>query len=209
MKNPDLVKAFETLMARNGRPVTAINRGGRGSPQEYRMSDGATTRLRTNQRPALMSRPANEKSGVVQPVDAPLTFEANDYVGVIFPHPDRPGIAIAYLVPSKVAAAEMKRNQKAWMDADPNHDRDNRAFVIRFDNPPSDFPNNLDYANKWSKYRVGEIALEPVTVALEPVAAVAAAQARQSLADIVGRHKAQLAAETGYPESAIRITFTS
>jgi hypothetical protein len=56
------------------------------------------------------------------------------------------------------------------------------------------------FAQRWERYCIGEIDLEPVVD-------VSPDQRRPSLAESVARQKAQLAAETGYPESAIRITF--
>ena len=57
------------------------------------------------------------------------------------------------------------------------------------------------FAHRWERYCIGEVDLEPL-------ADVTPDQRRRlSLAESVARLKAQLAAETGYPESAIRITF--
>jgi hypothetical protein len=162
MKNLRLVKAFEALMARSGKSITPIKQKKRGRPEQvYLMANGQTVRVRTNRDPALMSKPIGYKKGQEQPIDAPLTFESNDFVGIIFPVPDRPDRAVGYLVRSKKAARAMKTDMETWMDADPTHDRNNRTFVVRFDNPPESGLPNLDYATKWSDDCLGEIELDP------------------------------------------------
>ena len=156
MKNRELLLAFERLMARNGKPVTPVHRSRdqRGPPEQvYTLSNGKTVRVRTNSKaPVLISKPIGYKKGDEQPLDAPLTFEQDDYVAAVFPSPNRPGYATAYLIPSDVAGSVMRADMAKWMDADPRHDRSNRLFVIRLTMPAARF--------RWADYCLGEIELE-------------------------------------------------
>jgi len=136
MKNRELLLAFERLMARTGKPVTPVhrNRDRRGPPEQvYKLPNGKTVRVRTNSKaPILMSKPIGYKKDHERPLDAPLTFEQDDYVAAVFPSPNRPGYATAYLIPSDVAGSVMRADMAKWMDADPSHDRSNRTFRDTF-----------------------------------------------------------------------------
>jgi len=147
MKNRELLLAFECLMGRNGKPVTPVHRNrDQGGPpkQAYKLSNGKTVRVRTSKAPILMSKPIGYKKGDERPLDAPLTFEQDDYVAAVFPSPNRRGYATAYLIPSDVAGAVMRADMAKWMDADPSHDRSNRTFVISYLWSPSSAERGAD-----------------------------------------------------------------
>jgi hypothetical protein len=163
MKNVDLLEGFEVFMDQSDTPVTPIadRRQGPGRHQRaYAMGD-KTINARTNAKPALMAAHYNREAGSVLPIDAPLPFEGYDYVAAIFRKPKERNRAVVYLIPSEVAAAEMKKNQNAWLQMHDKHSKDNRLFVIRFDaaGKRAKWNGNCGYAEKWSQYYLGEFDL--------------------------------------------------
>ena len=79
-----LHRAFVALMAREGqaierieRPAAADRRGPK--PALFALPNGKTIRLRTNNKPAVMTKAENGA------VNAPMRFESEDYLGAIFP----------------------------------------------------------------------------------------------------------------------------
>ena len=201
MKNANLVRAFQTLLARTGRPVTAVaQQAARGRPKQlYQLGDGRTILVRTNEQPALMTRQANE-GGRVMPIDAPLAFEPYDFVAAVHRHPDHPDRAVVYLIPSHVAATEMKRLQKAWIEADSSHDRDNRIFLIRFDDAPArgGWHHHYGYGAKWAEYRIGDVELAPTPQPLE--------ETGETPEQLIERHRQEIADAMGVLPEAVEIS---
>jgi hypothetical protein len=191
-------------MAQSGKPITPIKQKKRGRPEQvYRMANGQTVRVQTNRAPALMSKPMGYKKGQVQPIDAPLTFESNDFVGVIFPVPDRPNRALGYLVRSEKAAKAMKTDMKTWMEADPSRDRNQRTFFVRFGNG---LPN-LDYATKWSDDCLGQIELEPNVASVESTAELrVGTPPAETVGALIERHQREIANALGVAPEAVGIT---
>jgi hypothetical protein len=202
MRNP-IVRAFEALMARLGRPVTLINQSGRGRPRLiFKFENGETVMLRTNQNPALLVKQRGwRKNGPALPITAPLAFEDCHYVAAAFLNPDHPDRVTVYLIPSGVAAPELKRLEQAWMDADRSHDSNNRIFRIRFDDAAEGvgFTEEYGYAHKWAEYRLGDIELSAAS-------SDRPAEATGELpAAILERHRQEIAAEFGVEPEAVEI----
>jgi hypothetical protein len=178
--NTKLDRAFIALMAAAGKPVEAVARqaGQRGpAPKVFRIqSSGQTVRLRTNNQPSVMAKVASGKW------NAALPWEGEDYLGVCFPLPgDRPGMVVGFLVPSAIAARDVKERQKRWLAADRSHNRDNKTRVIHFDGDES--VDGHGYAGRWVEYRLGEIHIDDLPApAAGDVRARALAEARRSLA---------------------------
>jgi hypothetical protein len=206
VKNPDLVRAFELLMARLGKPVTPITERkiGRGRPaQAYRFANGQTILLKTNQKPALLTlAKKNQKGSLITP-SSPLALEDYDFVAAVFPdHPEHRNCAVVYMIPSEVAASELKKNQQTWIDINPKkHKTNNPLRLIRFDDPGEDFiwTDIYGYAAKWAEYRLGDIELSaapserPVETAKLPAA-------------ILERHRREIASEFGVKPEAVEIS---
>jgi hypothetical protein len=196
-----LTAAFNQLMARNRKPIEPLNaRPDQRGPKmaSFRITtNGKTIRLRTNKDGWLMSHAKSAEAG------ADMGWvDQTDFIGFIYPKPDAPNTAVGYLAPVAVANAALRDAHVAFLGSPPTRGRDpNRQNTLR----AICFEGNTEkawygFACRWERYRIGEIDLEPV-VDVRPD------QRRPLLAESVARHKAQLAAETGYPESAIRITF--
>jgi hypothetical protein len=202
MKNAPFVKAFQTIMARTGKPVTAVaQQATRGRPKQlFQLEDGPTILVRTNEKPALMTRQAGD-GGRVLPIDAPLAFEPYDFVAAVHRHPNHPDRAVVYLIPSPIAAAEMKRLQKLWIEADSSHDKDNRIFLIRFDDAPArgGWHHHHGYGAKWAKYRIGEVELSTIE---EP----RLEETGEPVQALLDRHREQIADALGVLPEAIKIS---
>jgi hypothetical protein len=186
--NEKLRQAFIGLMARKGRSIErVIGPPSRGPAKEvYRLPDGQTLRLRTNNKPALMAR--TESSAL----DAPLPFEGEDFVGVAFPS-ERAGFVLGYLVPTSVAVRAMRDGYREWLGSDNRGRGDNKTRVLRFDGDSQSLSH--DYANRWSEYCLGEIEVDA------PPAA-----GRSTALDLeVANARRRIAAAAGKPESAVRI----
>jgi hypothetical protein len=140
-------------MAQTGRPIERVARPAdrRGPAVEvYRLPNGQTLRLRTNNKPALM---AKTDSGAVE---ARLPFETEDYVGIAFPA-ERPNFVVGYLVPAEVVVRAMRDNHREWLASDDEHSDDNQTRVLRFDGDARSLGHG--YASRWSEFHLGEIEL--------------------------------------------------
>lgn len=183
--NVKLRQAFLSLMDRTGQPVQRVidDQPSRGPAKEvYRLPDGKTVRLRTNNKPALMVK---VQDGTV---DVPLPFEGEDFVGIAFP--TGLDVVVGYLVPTAVVTNAIRAAHRKWL-ADETHSPDNDTRVLRFD-------GNTDllwfgYAQRWPQYQVGEIKIgeRPVASALDLE---------------IANSRRRIAAAAGKPESAIRIS---
>ena len=174
--------------------------------QAYRFANGQTVLPRTNQKPALLVTPANSEKRRIKPISAPLAFEPYDFVAAIFPDPEHRDRIAVYLVPSAVAAPEMKRLLQAWMDADPDRDRDNRVFRIRFDDAGerTGWTEEYGYGAKWAEYRVSD--LEPSAVPSErPVKEETGEQATLRRRQGLERHRQEIAHDFGVAPEAVEI----
>jgi hypothetical protein len=172
------------VIERIERPAAADRRG--PIPAVFSLPNGKTVRLRTNNKPAVMTK---AESGAA---DASLPFESEDYLGVVFPA-ERPNVVVGYLVPSPVAAAAYRDIHARWLAADPGHSRDNETRVIRFDRIPGAL--NDGYANKWAEYCLGEIELD-----------APAAPSRTAGGDIVECVKRMRAVAAEYGYDGVRIS---
>ena len=152
---------FVALMARAGmptaRPKIDAQRGRGPAPRVLNLPDGRTVRLRTNQKPAVMSLAASGEA------DAELPFETEDFLGAAFPTPD--GIA-GYMVPSVRAAGDIKANHEAWLAESPTHARDNKTRLIYFDGDQTRIGHG--YADKWHEFSLGVINLHEIARGGEP-----------------------------------------
>lgn len=143
-----LRRAFLEMLRQVDRPAEHI-----GDTEEiYKLPDGKTFRLRTNNMPALMAKVANGTT------EARLPFESEDFVGVAFPAIGKPDTIVCYLVPSIVAAKAIRAAHKKWLGEKKTHSRDNTHRHVRFDGRP-DHPTR-GYAEVWQKYLIGEIGLD-------------------------------------------------
>jgi hypothetical protein len=195
-----LTAAFRELMARNRKSIEALTRPDRRGPKMavFRITtSGKTVRLRTNKDGWLMSHAKSADASA----DMTWVDEA-DFVGFIYPKPNALNTAVGYLVPVGVANAALRDSHSAFLASPPTRGRDPntqstmRAICFEGDTAKAWY----GFARRWERYCIGENNLETAPD-------VRPDQRRPSLAESVARHKAELAAETGYPESAIRITF--
>jgi hypothetical protein len=156
----ELRRAFATLMARSGKPITRITPASRrGAPEEiYRLPDGATVRLRT-------SRVADrivirvDKVEAAKGADGRLPFEGReDFLGAAYLTDN--DTVVGYLIPSAEAAKVMREGHRRWEQADPDHSRTNALRMIDFANE-SGF-HDPELASKWAPYHLGEIRLQDV-----------------------------------------------
>ena len=186
LSNISMRQAFLNLMGQTGRPLERVvaDQPTRGPAKEvYRVPDGKTVRLRTNNMPALMVKVDDGT------VDVPLPFENEDFVGIAFPA-EQQDTVVGYLVPTAVATKAIRAMHRKWL-ADETRSRDNKTRVVRFDGN-TDLPWR-GYAQRWAQYRIGEIEIgkQPVSSALD--LEIAASRKR-------------IAALTGRPENAIKIS---
>lgn len=186
LSNISMRQAFLNLMGQTGRPLERVvaDQPTRGPAKEvYRVPDGKTVRLRTNNMPALMVKVDDGT------VDVPLPFENEDFVGIAFPA-EQQDTVVGYLVPTAVATKAIRAMHRKWL-ADETRSRDNKTRVVRFDGN-TDLPWR-GYAQRWAQYRIGEIEIgkQPVASALD--LEIAASRKR-------------IAALTGRPENAIKIS---
>lgn len=200
-RRQQLTTAFTQLMARNHKPIEPIDtRPDQRGPKvaSFRITTNRkAVRLRTNKDGWLMSHAKSADAA------ADMTWvDETDFVGFIYPKPSAPSIAVGYLVPVAVANTAMRDSHAAWLASPPTRGRDpNRTNTMRAICFEGDTEKPwYGFAQRWERYCIGEIDLEPVVE-------VSPKEPRPLIAESVARHKAQLAAETGYPESAIRITF--
>ena len=140
-----LRQAFLEMLRRNDRPAERIGE----TEETYKLPDGKTFRLRTNNMPALLSKVANGT------VEARLPFESEDYVGVAYTAAaiGHPSIIVCYLVPSDVAAKAMRANHREWLK-DKSHSRNNESRLIRFDGDPRQ--SGRGFQEHWYRYLIGE-----------------------------------------------------
>jgi hypothetical protein len=197
--DPALIKAFKDVMAQKGMPVTPLPKpaGAKGpAPQAYQLPDYKTVHVKTNEKPALVT--ANKrKEGAQPPVDAPLRFERYDFVAAVFRHPDKNNWASVYMIPTRVAAKEAKANQAAHLETMPEDQRENRLYVIRFDDGPG---RNFGYARKWKKYHVGEIELSSMPASEPPIE-----QTGETPDQLIERHRQEIASALRVVPEAVTI----
>jgi hypothetical protein len=202
-RRQQLTAAFIALMARARKPVRPIEtapdqRGPRTAA--YRITrTGETIRLRTGKDGWLMSH-----ARTVDPNADMVWLGETDFVGFVYPKPNAPNTAVGFLIPAAVASDALRDAQIAYLASPPTRGRDpNRANTLTL--RAINFEGNTErewygFAQRWQRYCIGEIEIPTIST-------TSAAETRQSLAESVARHKVQLAAETGYPVSAIHITF--
>jgi hypothetical protein len=148
-----LIAAFMKLMAQAGMPVerveVATRRRGR-TPRIFRLADGRTMRVRTNNKPVTINLAESGRA------DAVLPFEPQDFLGAVLPG-EAPNTAVAYLIPSARAAIDIKRDHAAWLE-DPSHARDNRVRTTTFTGDPRE--PGFGYGDKWREFCLGSISLD-------------------------------------------------
>jgi hypothetical protein len=185
-----LRRAFLEMMQMAGRPLQRIDE----TKEIYRLPDGKTMRLRTNNMPAVMAKVADGSA------DARLPFEGEDYVGIAFPAIGKPDTIVGYLVPSEVAAKAFHTAHRKWLAADTSRSRDNRARVLKFDGRP-DLPWR-GFEERWHEYLIGEIALD----VLPTVSELPTVIAKSALDVAIAECKKRIALLAGTPVSAISIS---
>jgi hypothetical protein len=177
-----LRKAFLQAMERAGQPLERLRgvMGRRGPVREiFRMENGKTVRVRTNNKRALISSADGPRAEDI------MNFEGQqDFVGISIP--GSRGSVECYLVPSEVAVSALRSQQEQWLAVRPNSPSDVRA--IRFDGDPQ-LPRE-GFAEKWAQYRL-PTATHPAPSNLE-----------QLIADA----RRAIAAAAKKPESAVRIS---
>jgi hypothetical protein len=154
------IAVFERLMAENGTSVQRIPEERRAAV--YRLPDGKTVRLFTNNKPVLM---------VAKYWSDHLGFERNDLVGISYA---LDGKTRVFLVPTENVVRAMRDQHQQWLAESPSHDP-NRAPILKF----SGRHNN--YAEKWHQYLIGEIGAEAATPSETGILAIAA-RARREIA---------------------------
>jgi len=137
-----LVNAGLVAMRNNGRPLTKTP--GRGNI--YRLSNDETVRIRTCNRHVLLVNAEHPDP------DAKLDIEGTDWLLVVMPERERTeGQIIAYLIPTSVAVAEMRRAHRKWLATNPATGGDNKTWTLAF----KELTAHDNCAIKWAKYRLG------------------------------------------------------
>jgi hypothetical protein len=186
---PTLRRAFLEMLRKNGQQAERVGE----TLEVYKLPDGKTFRLRTNNQPALMAKVASGD------VAARLPFEGENYVGVAFPAVGNPHVIVCYLVPSDVAAKAIRVSHKNWMVEKKTRSRDNQSRLLRFDGRP-DHPSR-GFEQRWHQYLIGEIdldALPPEKMEIDT----------SELTREIMAAKKHLAGVAGVPVNAVSITIS-
>ena len=104
--------------------LPGAKRIGKGQRWVVELEDGRRCLLKTNARDALMVRTSSGDT------DAELSGFDDD-VSHVLVVTGREGALSSWLVPIDIVEKQFRDNHKAWLDADPDHSRDNRTWVLR------------------------------------------------------------------------------
>ena len=116
-----------------------------------------------------------------------MDFEGGQtFIGIAIPGPH--GSAECFLVPTDEAVERLRSAHRSWLAIHPGSASDARA--IRFDGDPQLAWEG--FAEKWAQFRL-------------PAAAVPSSR-RLSLEQIIADSRRAIAAQSGRPESAVRIS---
>lgn len=191
--NEALAQAGLHLMKHCGKPLERVKSNGRA--MIYRMSDGATVRLRTcNDHILVVLADADD------PDTARLNVEGTDYVLVVMPERQRtPGPVTGYLVPAEVVASAARSTHKDWLATRPNTKGDNRTWNLWFNKDGPSKANN--FAEKWQQYR-----LDGFASASSAISAAPSSSSPMKLGDVIAIAKLQIAEAAGVPADRVRIT---
>jgi hypothetical protein len=191
--NEALAEAGLELMKQCGKPLERVKSNGRA--MIYRMSDGATVRLRTCNDHLLVVL-----ADVDDPDTARVNVEGTDYLLVVMPERQRtPGPVVGYLIPAEVVASAARSTHKEWLATRPNTKGDNRTWNLWFNKyGPSKASN---FAEKWQQYRLPGSASAGL-----PAPAASSSSAPVKLGDVIAAAKLQIAEAAGVSTDSVRIT---
>ena len=133
------------LMRENGKPLERVA----GRARIYRMSDGDTVLVRTNNDRRLLATADRPE------LDAFLDIQRSDWLLLVVPEVKRTvGNVAAYLVPAEEAADAVRSSHEAWLSSHPDTKGENKTWVLWLDPFPSNSAGSGVYAEKWAKYRL-------------------------------------------------------
>ena len=129
-------------MRQNGKPL--VRMPGHGRSMRFVLGTGETVRVRTCNDHVLIAL-ADDPN----PDKAKMNIEGTDWLLIVMPEVERsPGKVLAYLVPTQVAADEVRFCHREWLKSKPKTAGTNMTFNLWFG--PSG--KSGGYADKWQKY---------------------------------------------------------
>lgn len=193
--NEALAQAGLELMKQGRKPLERIKSNGRA--MIYRMSDGATVRLRTcNDHLLVVVADADD------PDTACLNVDGTDFVLIVMPERQRtPGPVIGYLIPAGIVANAARSSHKDWLATRPNTKGDNRTWNLWFNKDGPSKANN--FAEKWCQYRLTGSASAGLAAA---VASSSSSSPPMKLGDVIALAKLQIAEAAGVSAERVKIT---
>jgi hypothetical protein len=191
--NEALGQAGLELMKQCGKPLERVKSNGRA--MIYRMSDGATVRLRTcNDHLLVVLADADD------PDNARVNVEGTDYVLVVMPERRRtPGPVVGYLIPAEIVASAARSTHKDWLASRPNTKGDNRTWNLWFNKDGPSKANN--FAEKWQQYRLAGSAS-----AGSATESTASSAPPMKLGDVIASARLQIAEAAGISADRVKIT---
>lgn len=154
LDNTLLLQAGLDLMEQNGMPLTNVSATGNG--RKYKMRNGETVRIRTNN-DHILPIVAKDKS---HDPDAGLNIEGTDWLLIVMPEEERSyGKIRAYLIPTETVVKAAKDEYRAWQEADPSRGNPTRPLWFRRNHKAG------GYAEKWERYLLsGDGFIPPPTL---------------------------------------------
>lgn len=145
VENGILLRTGLEIMEQSGNPLEKLPSNGRS--MKYKMPTGETVRARTCNDHILVVVAASPET------DSRLNIEGTDWLLIVMPEEERtPGPVAAFLVPTKVAIAEVRRNHEKWLATNPQTRGNNTTRNLWFAASGPKKANN--YFQKWAKFRL-------------------------------------------------------
>jgi hypothetical protein len=190
--NDALAEAGLELMKQCGKPLERVKSNGRA--MIYRMSDGASVRLRTCNDHLLVVLAAAD-----DPDTARVNVEGTDYLLVVMPERQRtPGPVMGYLIPAAIVADAARSTHKDWLATKPNTKGDNRTWNLWFNKSGPSKANN--FAEKWQQYRLSGSASAGSATPTAPLSSQPL-----KLGDVIASAKLQIAESAGVSADRVKI----
>jgi hypothetical protein len=179
-------------MAQDGKPLERVQTNTRS--MQYAMRSGQTVRVRTCNDHVLVVLASGP-----EPASASLNIEGTDFLLVVMPEtPRTSGPVIAYLIPTQVAAAAVRRAHSEWLASGPNTNGNNTTWNIWFE----DHSKSGGFAKHWAQYRLqGE-----ASTLNEPTAQKVSPGPTSKLGNVIAAAKQQIADAAGVPIEAVKIS---